>query len=40
MKAMLPYFTDSFGNPSSIYSYGQEAKDAIERARAKVAALI
>jgi len=39
-KAMLPYFTESFGNPSSIHSYGQEAKDAIERARSKVAALI
>jgi cysteine desulfurase len=40
IKAMLPYFTESFGNPSSIHSYGQEAKDAIERARGKVAALI
>ena len=40
VKAMLPYFTESFGNPSSIYSYGQEAKGAIEEAREKVAALI
>ncbi len=40
VKAMLPYFTDAFGNPSSIHSYGQEAKVAIEEARAKVAALI
>jgi cysteine desulfurase len=40
VKAMLPYFTDAFGNPSSIYSYGQEAKGAIEEARAKVASLI
>ena len=40
VKAMLPYFTDAFGNPSSIYSYGQEAKGAIEEARAKVADLI
>ncbi len=40
MKAMLPYFTDAFGNPSSIYSYGQEAKGAIEEARVKVADLI
>ena len=39
-KAMLPYFTEAFGNPSSIYSYGQEAKGAIEEARAKVATLI
>ena len=40
LKAMLPHFSDSFGNPSSIYSYGQEAKGAIEEAREKVAALI
>ncbi len=40
VKAMLPYFTDAFGNPSSIHSYGQEAKGAIEEARDKVAALI
>jgi len=40
VKAMLPYFGDAFGNPSSIYSYGQEAKGAIEEARNKVAALI
>jgi len=40
VKAMLPYFTDAFGNPSSIYSYGQETKGAIEEARDKVAALI
>ena len=40
VKAMLPYFTDAFGNPSSIYSYGQEAKGAIEEARSKVADLI
>ena len=40
VKAMLPHFTDSFGNPSSIYSYGQEAKGVIEEARTKVAELI
>ena len=40
VKAMLPYFTENFGNPSTIYSYGQEAKGAIEEARASVAALI
>ncbi len=40
VKTMLPYFADVFGNPSSIHSYGQEAKGAIEEARAKVAALI
>jgi cysteine desulfurase len=37
VKAMMPYFTEVFGNPSSIYSYGQEAKEAIEKARKTVA---
>jgi len=40
VKAMLPYFTDLFGNPSSIYSYGQEAKGVVEEARTKVAELV
>jgi len=40
VKTMLPYFTDAFGNPSTIYSYGQEAKGALEEARDNVAALI
>lgn len=40
MKAMLPFFTDAFGNPSSIHSLGQEAKGAVEEARTKVAELI
>ena len=37
---MLPYFTDAFGNPSSIHARGQEARGAIEAARVKVANLI
>lgn len=37
LEAMLPYYKSSFGNPSSLYSYGQEAKRAIEEAREKVA---
>lgn len=40
VKAMLPYFTDVFGNPSSIYYCGQEARGAVEEARTKVAELI
>ena len=40
VKAMLPYFTDVFGNASSIHSYGQGAKGAIEEARGKVADII
>lgn len=40
VKVMLPYFTEVFGNPSSIYSFGQETRGAIEEARAKVAGFI
>ncbi len=40
VQAMLPYYSDAFGNPSSLYSYGLEARQAIEAARSKVAAAI
>ena len=40
IQTMLPYFNEMFGNPSAIHSYGQEAKQAIEEARGKVADLI
>ncbi len=40
VKAMSPYFTEVFGNPSSIHSFGQEAKAAIESARKRIASLI
>jgi cysteine desulfurase len=40
LKEMSSYFTTAFGNPSSIYSYGREAKKAIEKSRIKVAELI
>ena len=40
LEAMQPYFTDAFGNPSSVYSYGQEAKAAIDAARTSIAGLI
>jgi cysteine desulfurase len=40
LEAMLPYLTDEFGNASSIHSYGQRSRGAVERARAQVAALI
>lgn len=40
LEAMLPYFTDFYGNASSLHSFGREAKEAIEDARSKVAALI
>lgn len=37
LEAMMPYLTDQFGNPSSIYSYGRESRLAIETARKTVA---
>ncbi|MBI2859706.1 MAG: cysteine desulfurase NifS [Chloroflexi bacterium] len=37
VKAMLPYFTENFGNPSSIYGCGQKAKGALEEARTRIA---
>lgn len=40
VKEMLPYFTESFGNPSTLYKIGREAKKAITLARDKVAAAI
>ncbi len=40
LQEMLPYFTERFGNPSSLYSRGLEAKEALEHARAQVAHLI
>ena len=40
VKAMLPYFADAFGNPSSIHSFGQETKAAVEEARDNIASLI
>ena len=40
VEAMLPYFTEQFGNPSSIYPLGQEASDAVADARETLAGLI
>lgn len=40
LKEMLPYLKNKFGNPSSSHSLGQEAKQALEQAREKVARLI
>ena len=37
LDAMLPYLTEHYGNPSSIYKIGQESKAAIEKAREQVA---
>ncbi len=40
LKAMLPYFTQQYGNPSSLYRFAQEAKADLERARAQVASCL
>ena len=40
LKAMLPYFKEKFGNPSSIHGFGREAKVALEEARERVASLL
>ena len=40
VEAMMPYFREIFGNPTSLHSFGQEAKKAVERAREQVAKLI
>jgi len=40
VEEMLPYFTVKFGNPSNLHDTGREAKNAVEEARAKTAALI
>ena len=37
LEAMLPYFTEIYGNPSSLHSFGQEAKEALENARERIA---
>ena len=40
LEAMLPYFSDVFGNPSSTHRYGRAAERAIESARETVAAVL
>lgn len=40
LESMLPFLTEKFGNPSSIYSYGRETRLAVETARKSVAKLL
>ena len=40
LEVMIPFLTEKFGNPSSIYSYGRETRMAIEQARKSVAKLL
>ena len=37
LQSMLPYFSEQFGNPSSIYRKGRDAKRAVEDARGRIA---
>lgn len=40
VEAMMPYFGEIYGNPSSLHGFGQEARAAMEEARAKIAAFL
>lgn len=40
LEVMLPYFKDAYGNPQSLHDWGDDAREAIEDARGRVAALI
>lgn len=40
LEAMRPYFSDSFGNPSSVHRYGQKAEAALESAREMAASVL
>ena len=40
VEAMLPYFSELYGNPSSIYSIAQKSKEAITKGREQIAAVL
>ncbi|MCW3092418.1 MAG: cysteine desulfurase [Ferruginibacter sp.] len=40
LETMMPYLTEKFGNPSSIYSYGRETRMAVEQARKSIAKIL
>src|SRR3979409_359949 len=40
VEAMLPFFTEQFGNAASIHSFGRQAAEAVDHARVQVATLI
>ena len=40
IHAMLPYLDEVYGNPSSLYAFGQKAKEALEAARGRIAACL
>jgi len=40
LEAMMPYLTNEYGNPGSLYSHGRKAREAVENARRQVAAFL
>jgi len=40
LEAMMPYFSQQYGNPSSLHSWGNEARKTMEDTRAKIVALV
>ena len=40
VEAMLPYFTEIYGNPSSVYSFSGKAKEAVLEARKEIASFL
>ena len=40
LEAMRPYFSERFGNPSSMYAYGQQARQAVDEARERCAEVL
>ena len=40
LECMMPYLTEQYGNPSSLYAFGSEAHAAVDRARGQVAAAL
>jgi len=40
VEAMIPFFSEKFGNASSVHFFGQEARSVVEKARREVASLI
>ncbi len=40
LEAMMPYFVENFGNPSSIHSHGRKARSTVEKSRKKIADLL